>query len=129
MGHDQARLAQQKIEGKVLQTVMGVSARKDREATVSHDGNVPDIPDSCPDAAGVCRNDLGINRGKESVTFENLGTHRRKDSLGEDHDRIVMDACPSFMISHSGLSQLGFVVQNRGRGLSKLGSDVVTTMN
>jgi hypothetical protein len=40
-----------------------------------------------------------------------------------------MDASSSLMISHSGLSQPGSVVKDRWRGLAKLGSDVVATMN
>src|SRR5580658_8853169 len=107
MSHDQARLAQQEVEGKILQTVMGVPARKNWEAPVSHNGNVPYIPDPCPYALGVHRNCFSIDRGKEAVAFENLGTRRRKDSLREHHDRVVMKTCPSLMISHPGLSQPG----------------------
>jgi hypothetical protein len=74
--HDQAWFAQQKIEGEVLQTVMGISSRKYREAAVSHDGNIPDILDACPGAARISRHRLGIDRGKKAVELENFRTGR-----------------------------------------------------
>src|SRR5207302_326348 len=127
--HDQARFPQQEIEGKVFQTLEGVSAREDREATVCQDGNVPEIPYSCPGTMDINRKRFGIDCRKKAVAFESFGTHRREDTLGEDHNRVMMDAGSHLMISHSRLSQLGFVVQDLGRRRPKLCSYVVTAVN
>ena len=129
MGDDQAGLPEEKIEGKVLQTVEGVSSRENGEAAVSHEGDVPDIPDSRPGILEVHGDYLGIDCCKKAVVLENFGTNRRESALGEDHDGIMPDARPRFMISHSGTSQLGSGMQDLWRSRSKLGCRVVTAMN
>jgi hypothetical protein len=127
--HDQAGFAEQKIEGKILQTMKGVPAREDREATIRRNCNIPDIPNSSPDTGRVHWNCLGVDRGKKTVAFESVGTTGGENPLRKDHDWIVMDACPSLVFSHSGLSQLRSVVQHRCRGVAELGSDMVTTVD
>src|SRR5208282_1188732 len=106
VGDDEARLPQEKIESKVLQTMESVPSRENWKAAVCHDGYVPDVPDSCPRIFGVHRDDLGIDRRKKTVALENLWTYGRENALREDHDGIVLDARSHLMISHSGSSQI-----------------------
>src|SRR6266852_6076305 len=129
MGHDNARLSQQKVEGKIFQAVEGVPARKNRKAAIFHDCDVPYIPDSRLGILGVHGSNLRIDSRKKSVALENLRAIGRENALREDHDGIVVDLSPCFMVAHSRSSQLGLVVQGLDRSRSKFARSVIAAMN
>src|SRR5271166_1764151 len=103
-----------------------VPSRENGKATVCHDSDVPNVPDSRPGILRVYGDYLGIDCRKKTVALEHFGTSGRESALREDHDGIVLDARPRFMISHSGSSQLGSGVQDLKRGRSKLACSVIT---
>lgn len=129
VGYDQAGLPKEKVEGKVLQAVKRVPARENRKVAVSHDSNVPDVPDPRPSILGVHRDYLGIDCREKAVALENFGTCGGERALREDHYGIVLDSRPHLMICHSGTSQLGFSMQDLGRSRPKFPRSVVTAMN
>ena len=120
VGHDQAGLAQENVEGKVLHTVERVPSRENRKAAVCHDGDFPNIPDSRVGILGVHGNQFGVDCREETIAFENFRTCRRENALREDHDGIVVDASPRLMISHSGMGQPGSGMKDAKRSRSKL---------
>src|SRR5215472_7660037 len=106
-----------------------IASRKDRKTGIGHNGNIPDVSDSGLGTLRVDRDGFSVHSGKETVAFKNLRTYRRENALRENHHRIMMDARPSLMISHSGLRKLGSGIEDLERGGSKFGSDVITAMN
>src|SRR5712692_2973827 len=106
-----------------------IPSRENRKATVCHDSDVSDVPDSRPGILAVHGGYLGIDCREKTVALENFGRCGRKNALREDHDGIVLDARPCFMISHSRSSQLGSGVQDLKRRRPKLAGSVVTAVN
>jgi hypothetical protein len=78
---------------------------------------------------GIGRNDLGIYCRKETTKLEGIGARRRKNTLRENHDAIVLNTRTRLMISHPGLSEPGSGAQDLKRSRAKLTSDVVAAMN
>jgi hypothetical protein len=65
MNYNYKRLTQQRIKGKVLDSLPGIPPREDGKITIAHNGHVPHVPNSNLRWTSASRNNVVIDCGDE----------------------------------------------------------------